>query len=137
MTEIARKLRKEQTKSEEILWQALRNRKLDGRKFRRQHLIESFVVDFFCAEENLIVEVDGSVHDSPEQQALDRERQSLLESLGLRFVRLRAEAVESNLSECLNTIQSALTPSPSTQGDSSLTPSPSPYKGRFFTIKKN
>ena len=110
MTEIARKLRKEQTKSEEILWQALRNRKLDGRKFRRQHPIAPFVVDFFCAEENLIVEVDGSVHDSPEQQALDRERQSLLESLGLRFVRLRAEAVESNLSECLNTIQSALSP---------------------------
>jgi len=110
MTEIARQLRKEQTKSEEILWQALRNRKLDGRKFRRQHPIAPFVVDFFCAEENLIVEVDGSVHDSPEQQALDAERQSLLESLGLRFLRLRAEAVESNLSECLNTIQSAFSP---------------------------
>ncbi len=120
MTEIARQLRKEQTKSEEILWQALRNRKLDGRKFRRQHPIAPFVVDFFCAEEKLIVEVDGSVHDSPEQQALDAERQSLLESLGLRFLRLRAEAVENNLSECLESIRETLTPSPSPlQGEGS------------------
>jgi very-short-patch-repair endonuclease len=82
MTEIARKLRREQTASEAILWEALRNRKLEGRKFRRQHPIGKFVVDFYCNAEGLIVEVDGSIHELPEQQELDRQRQFLLESLG-------------------------------------------------------
>ncbi|XFA72043.1 DUF559 domain-containing protein [Thermosynechococcaceae cyanobacterium Okahandja] len=108
MTEVARRLRKEQTKSEKILWQALRGAQLDGRKFRRQQPIGSFVVDFFCASERLIVEVDGSVHDS--QKELDEERQRLLESLGLRFVRLKASDVETNLSTCLNQIKAAFTP---------------------------
>jgi len=108
MTEIARQLRKQATQSEEILWQALRGAKLEGRKFRRQKPIGCFVVDFFCAAERLIVEVDGAVHDS--QQELDRERQMLLESLGLRFLRLSAHAVETDLSTCLKQIQSAFTP---------------------------
>ena len=108
MTEVARQFRKEPTQSEEILWQALRAEKLAGRKFRRQQPIGSFVVDFFCASERLIVEVDGSIHDR--QQELDRDRQTLLESLGLRFVRLSANDVETNLSACLNQIQNAFTP---------------------------
>jgi adenine-specific DNA methylase/very-short-patch-repair endonuclease len=107
MTEVARQLRKQETQSEEILWQALRGAKLEGRKFRRQHPIGCFVVDFFCAAERLIVEVDGAVHDS--QQELDRERQMLLESLGLRFLRLSAHAVETDLSTCLKQIEAAFT----------------------------
>ncbi|URR36252.1 DUF1156 domain-containing protein [Thermosynechococcus sp. HN-54] len=114
MTAIARQLRKRQTRSEEILWQALRNGQLEGRKFRRQQPIGAFVVDFFCAAERLIVEVDGSIHDSEEQQALDRQRQRLLESLGLRFVRLRAEAVETDLAACLHLIKSHFLTSSST-----------------------
>lgn len=106
MTEVARQLRKQETQSEEILWQALRGAKLEGRKFRRQQPIGCFVVDFFCAAERLIVEVDGSVHDSEEQRKLDRQRQTLLESLGLRFLRLSARAVETDLPTCLHTIQS-------------------------------
>ena len=112
MTEIARKLRREQTASEAILWEALRNRKLEGRKFRRQHPIGQFVVDFYCDVEGLIVEVDGSVHELPEQQELDRQRQVLLESLGLRFVRLTAKQVENDLLSALDTIRSALSSSP-------------------------
>ncbi|WP_448573853.1 DUF1156 domain-containing protein [Trichothermofontia sp.] len=107
MTEVARQLRRQATKSEEILWQALRGAKLEGRKFRRQQPIGCFVVDFFCAAERLIVEVDGAVHDS--QQELDRERQRLLESLGLRFLRLSAHAVETDLSTCLKQIEAAFT----------------------------
>ena len=112
MTEIARKLRREQTASEAILWEALRNRKLEGRKFRRQHPIGRFVVDFYCDAEGLIVEVDGSIHKLPEQQELDRQRQTLLESLGLRFVRLKAKQVEKDLPSALDTIRSALSSSP-------------------------
>jgi very-short-patch-repair endonuclease len=64
MVEIARQFRKQPTPSEAILWQALRNRKLEGRKFRRQQPIGCFIVDFFCASERLIVEVDGLIHES-------------------------------------------------------------------------
>jgi len=105
MTEVARQFRKEPTESEGILWEALRQRKLEGRKFRRQQPIGSFVVDFFCPEERLIVEVDGPVHES--QKHLDRQRQSLLESLGLRFVRLSSQQVERDLPAGLETIRAA------------------------------
>jgi len=111
MQEVARQFRKEPTPSEAILWEALRSRKLENRKFRRQHPIGSFVVDFFCKEENLIVEVDGLIHES--QQELDHQRQALLESLGLRFVRVSGQKVESKLSETLEIIKNSfLLPSP-------------------------
>ncbi|MGB7426242.1 MAG: type IIL restriction-modification enzyme MmeI, partial [Microcoleaceae cyanobacterium] len=117
MTEVARQFRKEPTHSEKILWQALRGRKLEGRKFRRQQPIGTFIVDFFCGAERLIVEVDGSIHES--QQAADRQRQELLESLGLRVVRVSSELVERNLDEALSIIRQAFHPHP-------LTPSPKP-----------
>jgi putative DNA methylase len=108
MTEIARHLRKNATKSEDILWQALRNRQLDGKKFKRQVDIGAFVLDFYCAEERLAIEVDGSIHAL--QQDADKERQQLIESLGIRFVRLRAELVETNLAQALKQIQMSFKP---------------------------
>src|SRR5688572_3082540 len=81
MIEIARQFRKEPTKSENILWQALRGKKLDGHKFRRQQPIGNFIVDFYNSPYRLIVEVDGSVHDN--QVELDQARQEVLEQLGL------------------------------------------------------
>ena len=120
MTEAARQFRKEPTPSEAILWQALRSRKLEGRKFKRQQPIGAFVVDFFCGAEQLIVEVDGSVHET--QQEYDQQRQELLEYLGLRFVRVSSQQVETNLNEALETIRSAFRPHP-------LTPSPKEGEG--------
>jgi adenine-specific DNA methylase/very-short-patch-repair endonuclease len=114
MQEVARQLRRESTRSEAILWEVLRNRKLEGRKFRRQHPIGTFVVDFFCKEEALIVEVDGPIHEH--QKDLDRQRQELLESLGLRFVRLSSHLVETNLPLALEQIRAAFLPSPSGRG---------------------
>ncbi len=110
MTEVARQFRKEPTPSESILWQALRGRELEGRKFRRQQPIGAFVVDFFCGAERLIVEVDGGVHES--QQEADRQRQELLESLGLRVVRIPSKLVENNLGEALTVIRQAFSPHP-------------------------
>lgn len=104
-TEIARRFRKEHTPSEAILWNAVRRKQLDGRRFRRQQPIGPFVVDFFCPSERLVVEVDGPIHDA--QIELDRERQRLLESLGLRFVRLTAAQVETNLLSALGAIKAA------------------------------
>ncbi len=111
MQEIAQQFRKEPTESEAILWDLLRNRKLDDRKFRRQHPIGRFVVDFYCHEERLIVEIDGGIHAS--QQDLDRQRQEILESLGLRFVRISSNLVETNPQDALQKIRNAfLLPSP-------------------------
>jgi very-short-patch-repair endonuclease len=95
MLQRAQDFRKKPTRSEDLLWQELRGRKLDGRKFRRQQPIGPFIVDFFCAEERLVVEVDGPIHLL--QQERDQQRQQLLESLGLRFVRVSSDAVETNL----------------------------------------
>ncbi|MCS7352289.1 MAG: DUF559 domain-containing protein, partial [Anaerolineae bacterium] len=101
MVEVARQLRKNPTPSEAILWAALRGKKLDGVKFRRQQPIGPFVVDFYASAYRLVVEVDGGIHDDPTQRALDVERQRLLESLGLRFVRIPAKVVEHDLPRAL------------------------------------
>jgi very-short-patch-repair endonuclease len=106
MVEIARQFRKQPTKGEKLLWEHLRARRLDGVKFRRQQPLGPFVVDFFAASHRLIVEIDGAVHD--DQQEADRQRQGLLESLGLRFCRIRTELVESDITEALSRIRKAL-----------------------------
>ncbi|NJL54205.1 DUF559 domain-containing protein [bacterium] len=110
MTEIARTFRKEPTRSESILWQAIRGQPLDGRKFRRQQPVGAFVLDFYCADERLAVEVDGKIHES--QQEADRQRQEILEELGIRFVRISAEQVENDLPGALAAIHAAFLPSP-------------------------
>jgi very-short-patch-repair endonuclease len=120
MTEVARQFRREPTPTEGLLWQALRGRKLAGRKFRRQQPIGAFIVDFFCGTERLIVEVDGPIHDS--QQEADRQRQELLESLGLKVVRVTSELVETSLDKALDVVRQAFDPHP-------LTPSPREGEG--------
>ena len=87
------------------MWKALRDKKLDGVKFRRQQNIGPFVVDFYDSMHRLIVEIDGPIHES--QKELDRQGQELLEALGLRFVRLPAKLVENNLQAALDAIQAS------------------------------
>ena len=106
MTELAREFRKEPTKSEWILWQSLRGKKLDGVKFRRQQPIGLFVVDFYNSGCRLVVEVDGAVHDL--QEDADRARQEILEELGLVVLRIRSEVVENNLPVALDLIRNAI-----------------------------
>ena len=100
---IARELRKNPTPSEHLLWQEIRYKKLGGRKFRRQVAIGAFVVDFYCSSENLVVEVDGGIHDK--RQEADHIRQEMIESLGIRFLRFRNDEVIHNLAFVLQTIQ--------------------------------
>ena len=111
MTEVARRLRREPTPSEEILWQALRHRQLEGRKFRRQQPVGPFVLDFYCPEEHLAVEVDGPIHES--YRAADAERQELIEATGIRFVRVSSAEVEHNLPGVLDRIRATFSPLPS------------------------
>jgi very-short-patch-repair endonuclease len=101
MVQIARDLRERQTSAEAILWECLRNRRLGGLKFRRQHPIaeSNYVADFFNYENHLVVELDGSIHDL--QQAADAERQHDIEALGYRVIRFSNEQVFSNLEDTL------------------------------------
>jgi adenine-specific DNA-methyltransferase len=106
MVEIAREFRKAPTKGEKILWQALRGKKLDGIKFRRQQPVGYFVVDFYNSIYRLVVDVDGPIHES--QKEVDRARQEILEALGLVVLRLKSEIVEKNLPTALDMIRKAI-----------------------------
>jgi very-short-patch-repair endonuclease len=87
-TATVRKLRRKETSAEEAAWRLLRNRGCGGLKFRRQLAIENCVVDFFCFEERLAVELDGSVHSQPIQLRRDRAKDNFLKRLGIRVLRL-------------------------------------------------
>jgi very-short-patch-repair endonuclease len=106
MVEVAREFRKEATVSERLLWQALRGKKLDGLKFRRQQPIGLFVVDFYNSDYRLVIEVDGPVHDY--QKHADQERQAILEMLGLNILRIKAALVERNLPAALEMIRAKI-----------------------------
>jgi very-short-patch-repair endonuclease len=103
----ASSLRRRETESERILWKYLRAGHLNGRTFRRQHAIGPFVVDFYCASERLVVEIDGGVHSTEEQHALDASRQRAIEDIGVRVVRVSAEAVTNNAASALCAIEAA------------------------------
>jgi very-short-patch-repair endonuclease len=110
--ENARFLKKVMTNSELILWKELRGRKLKGYKFRRQHPIASYVVDFYCHECKLIIEVDGKIHSVDDNTEYDNARTIELESLGLRVIRFTNAEVEENISKMLSKILVNLTSPP-------------------------
>ncbi|BAY63482.1 hypothetical protein NIES22_35700 [Calothrix brevissima NIES-22] len=96
---LARQMRREPTLAEKKLWQKLRSKQLLGFKFRRQHVIDRFIVDFYCQEAHLIIEVDGGIHEYTQQE--DAIRQEFLESLGLKVMRLKNEDVLNSIDETL------------------------------------
>ena len=109
---VAREMRHEPTPAEELLWQRLRARRLCGYRFHRQHCIDRFIVDFYCAQRGLIVEVDGEVHQR--QVAADQEREQALTTLGFRVIRFPNAQVLEQTDQVLEQILDALevTPSP-------------------------
>ncbi|MCS7056143.1 MAG: DUF559 domain-containing protein, partial [Thermoflexales bacterium] len=105
LVERARQLRKEATPAEDLLWQLLRNRQFMGMKFRRQHPIAGrFIADFFCDEAKLVIEVDGGVHEQPEQRAHDAARDEALRAHGYRVLRFSNEAVLRDTGRVLDEI---------------------------------
>jgi very-short-patch-repair endonuclease len=104
MVFIARDLRQRETPTEDILWEALRARRLGGLKFRRQHPIANtqYVVDFLCYECDLVVEVDGGVHAA--KRAQDNVRQAAIEGQGYRVLRFDVKQVEDDLANVLEAI---------------------------------
>lgn len=89
---------------EVLLWTQIRRGGLEGFKFRRQHAIGPFVLDFFCASAKLAVEVDGASHYEPGRQRRDADRDSWLARYGIRTLRLPASAVLSNMNGSLEMI---------------------------------
>ena len=100
----ARELRRKMTPPERTLWEQVRNRKFNGFKFRRQQVIEGFIVDFYCEEAKLCLEVDGDVHDEPDQKEMDKHRTAVFAARGIRVLRVRNEDVLRNKKEVLKSI---------------------------------
>jgi len=93
LKEHAKKMRNQPTEAEAMLWNALSNKNLDGFKFRRQHIIGEFIADFICLKKNLIVEVDGNIHQLPDNKKSDAERTQWLEQQGYRVIRFTNDEV--------------------------------------------
>lgn len=87
LIEFARKLRQDATDAEVLLWACLRDRRVNGRKFRRQHPLDPYVLDFYCAELHLAVELDGGQHNSAEGKQHDAARERFLKSRGIETLR--------------------------------------------------
>ena len=85
---VARELRQDDTRAEQAVWRLLRDRQLAGLKFRRQHPLGKYAVDFFCYELRLAIELDGSVHSQPSQMRKDAAKDGHLEALGARVLRI-------------------------------------------------
>lgn len=103
--ENAKELRKSQTEAEKVLWEAVRSRRLDGLKIRRQHPVKQFILDFYCHEYLLGIEIDGSVHESDEAKEYDLNRTAELENLGITMLRFKNEEVQSDLTKVITEIR--------------------------------
>ncbi|WP_370592806.1 endonuclease domain-containing protein [Roseivirga sp. E12] len=107
-------LRNNGTSAEATLWTLLSNKQLEGRKFRRQHSIKNYIVDFYCPSEKLIVELDGDVHFSAAGVQYDRKRDEELRELGFKIIRIENEDVFLATMAVLDKIKNAFTtPDPS------------------------
>ena len=101
--EIARTLRKQQTQAESILWDRLKNRKFLNLKFRRQHVIQGFIADFYCHELKLIIEADGKIHDT--QKEYDMNRDFIINKSGTTILRFNNNEIINNIQNVINAIK--------------------------------
>ncbi len=104
LKELARKLRQNMTLGEVLLWQRLKRKQMRGYDFDRQRPIDRYIVDFYCKDLKLAIEIDGSSHDGEEAKINDDIRQERLESLGVRFLRFNDADVKRNMEMVINAI---------------------------------
>jgi len=100
-----RELRSRLTPAESYLWSYLQMRQLRGRKFRRQHSVGPYILDFYCPSEKLAVELEGATHDHEAAQTYDTKRSAFLEGLGIRTLRFENEEVRKNMEGVLRAIE--------------------------------
>ncbi|GAB2633293.1 endonuclease domain-containing protein [Belliella aquatica] len=97
----AKELRENMTIAEQVIWERLRAGKLNGLKFRRQHPISKFIIDFYCHQYKLVIELDGDVHEEKDQKERDLGREEELKNLGLHIIRFSNESVLNETNEVL------------------------------------
>ena len=107
LKEKAESMRKKPTEAESVMWQMLRGKNLDA-KFRRQHIIGDYIVDFVCLDTQLVIEIDGGYHNELEQEELDRQRTNFLQSKGFSVLRFTNEEVLVNTDNTISVIRNAL-----------------------------
>lgn len=112
LKEFVKVMRNNPTHAEDVLWQCLKGKNLGGYKFRRQHIIGSYIADFVCLKANLIIEVDGLIHQLPENKANDEERTNWLENEGFRVVRFSNDRVLADTDAVLDEILALLNEQP-------------------------
>ena len=105
LKELAKKLRKNMTMAEALLWNELKQKRMLGHDFDRQRPIDNFIVDFYCASERLIIELDGEVHNNPQAQNYDTKRTNYLNKLDYTVIRFENKLVFDHLAEVLQEIQ--------------------------------
>jgi very-short-patch-repair endonuclease len=106
--EHAKELRQRSTEAEQKLWVLLRNRQLKGKKFRRQHAIAHYVLDFYCHESKLAIELDGNFHTAAEVKEYDNSRTALLNESGITVLRFWNNEVMNDVSKVLQKITDCL-----------------------------
>lgn len=105
LKEKRRELRRSLTPAEAYLWKHLKARRFEGKRFIKQHSIKNYIVDFYCAELKLIIELDGEVHNNANAQEYDKNRTHALLELGYTVIRFENKMVFENLSSVFNEIK--------------------------------
>ncbi len=114
--QFARYLRANQTDSEPHLWQKLRARQIAGFKFRRQYPFAPYILDFYCVEQSLAIELDGGQHYDPQHIAHDQRRTHYLNQQGIRVLRFSNLEVLAQMDAVLEQVLRAVTPHPAPAG---------------------
>ena len=104
----AKELRDKLTPAESILWEKLSGNKFLGFKFRRQHPIGCFIADFYCHKAKLVIELDGNIHEVPENKEYDQGRDYEMREMGLKVIRFTNEQVLSNIETVLSDLEGHL-----------------------------
>ena len=104
----AKALRKESTSAEKLFWEIVKSRKLKGLKFRRQHPLRFYVADFYCHEAQLVIELDGNIHDIEEVKLKDKEREEVIKEFGLTIMRFTNDEVFTELDKVVEKVEKFL-----------------------------
>lgn len=101
-------LRKKSTRAEKMLWKYLRNRKMAGYKFKQQYSVDAFIIDFYCPEAKLGIEVDGEIHFTEEAINYDENRSGFLSDFGIEIIRFKNDEIFNDVEMVLNRIKQKL-----------------------------
>jgi very-short-patch-repair endonuclease len=107
-----RKLRSNMTNAEKLLWERIRNRQIRNKRFLRQYGVVKYIIDFYCPEIKLAIEVDGETHCSDEEIEYDKNRQTEIENFGIRFLRIKNEEVFGKIDKVILKIETFIDGTP-------------------------